>query len=80
MYGRDADVLSKALGKLGVKFVTKPSECTHLLVKSVVRTEKFLCAMANAPYVLSEKWAVMSAATRKLLRACSDVGCLRGGY
>ncbi len=55
---------------MGVKMVTKPSECTHLLVKSVVRTEKFLCAMAVAPYVLGEKWARMSAFNRKLLREC----------
>ncbi|KAI0699877.1 hypothetical protein C8T65DRAFT_580765 [Cerioporus squamosus] len=60
------DVL-KQLNKMGVKIVTKPSECTHLLVKSVVRTEKFLCAMAVAPYVLGEKWARMSAFNRKLL-------------
>ena len=56
------------LNKLGVKFVTRPTECTHLLVRSVVRTEKFLCAMAVAPFVLSEKWATMSAANRKLFR------------
>lgn len=59
---------SQGLTKLGVKIVTKPSECTHLLVRSVVRTEKFLCAMAVAPHVLSEKWAIMSAANKKLLR------------
>ena len=53
---------------MGAKIVTKPIECTHLLVRSVVRTEKFLCAMAVAPYILSEKWAVMSAANKKLLR------------
>ncbi|RPD54429.1 hypothetical protein L226DRAFT_493972 [Lentinus tigrinus ALCF2SS1-7] len=57
----------KQLTKMGVKLVTKPSECTHLLVKSVVRTEKFLCAMAVAPHVLGEKWARMSAFNRKLL-------------
>ncbi|KAI0630063.1 hypothetical protein C8Q77DRAFT_1063909 [Trametes polyzona] len=62
-----ADDVSRALKDLGVKIVTKPSECTHLIVKSVVRTEKFLCAMAVAPYVISEKWAVASAATKKLL-------------
>ncbi|OJT11416.1 BRCT-containing protein 1 [Trametes pubescens] len=62
-----ADDVMRRLGVLGVKFVQKPSECTHLVVKSVVRTEKFLCAMANAPYILNEKWAVISAASRKLL-------------
>ncbi|KAI9067528.1 hypothetical protein FKP32DRAFT_1588518 [Trametes sanguinea] len=61
------DDVIKALTKLGVKFVTKPTECTHLLVRSVVRTEKFLCAMAVAPYVLSEKWAIASATVRKLM-------------
>ncbi|OSD06683.1 hypothetical protein PYCCODRAFT_1382487 [Trametes coccinea BRFM310] len=61
------DDVVKTLTKLGVKFVTKPTECTHLLVKSVVRTEKFLCAMAVAPYVLSEKWAIASATVRKLM-------------
>ncbi|TFK90623.1 hypothetical protein K466DRAFT_543199 [Polyporus arcularius HHB13444] len=62
-----SDDVVKQLNKMGVKMVTKPSECTHLLVKSVVRTEKFLCAMAVAPYVLGEKWARMSAFNRKLL-------------
>lgn len=56
----------------------KPSECTHLVVKSVVRTEKFLCAMATAPYILNEKWAIISAASRKLLRECLYIECLLG--
>ncbi|KAI0355785.1 hypothetical protein OH77DRAFT_1424737 [Trametes cingulata] len=60
------DDVVRALTKLGVKIVTKPAECTHLVVRSVVRTEKFLCAVAVAPYVLSEKWAVVSAASRRL--------------
>lgn len=59
------------MGRMNVKIVTKPTECTHLLVRSVVRTEKFLCAMAVAPYVLSSKWAEMSAFNRKLLRKYS---------
>ncbi|KAI0744292.1 hypothetical protein C8Q80DRAFT_889499 [Daedaleopsis nitida] len=62
-----SDSVAKALGHLGVKIVTKPADCTHLLVRSVVRTEKFLCAMAVAPHILSVKWAEMSAANRKLL-------------
>ncbi|KAI0369629.1 hypothetical protein BV20DRAFT_967587 [Pilatotrama ljubarskyi] len=60
------DDVVRALTKMGVKIVTKPAECTHLVVRSVVRTEKFLCAVAVAPYVLSEKWAVVSAASRRL--------------
>ncbi|KAH9892440.1 hypothetical protein C8Q73DRAFT_698027 [Cubamyces lactineus] len=61
------DDVVRTLTKLGVKFVTKPTECTHLLVRSIVRTEKFLCAVAVAPYVLGEHWAIRSATVRKLL-------------
>ncbi|KAI0328357.1 hypothetical protein GY45DRAFT_1326498 [Cubamyces sp. BRFM 1775] len=61
------DDVVRTLTKLGVKFVTKPTECTHLLVRSIVRTEKFLCAIAMAPYVLGEHWAIRSATVRKLL-------------
>ena len=57
----------RGLTKLGVKMVMRPSECTHLLAASVVRTEKFLCALAKAPFILSEKWATQSVAAKKLL-------------
>lgn len=46
----------KALTKLGVKFTTKPSECTHLIASGMARTEKFLCALPQAPYVLGKDW------------------------
>lgn len=55
--------------KLGVTFTTRPSECTHLLAQGVVRTEKFLCALAMQSYILSEQWAIASADAKKLLRA-----------
>jgi hypothetical protein len=55
--------------KLGVMFTTRPSECTHLLAQGVVRTEKFLCALAMQSYILSEKWAIASANAKRLLRA-----------
>lgn len=58
----------QALTKLGAKMVSKPSECTYLVVKNLGRTEKFLCAMAVAPYVVTEKWALASAAAKQLLR------------
>ncbi|KAG6888376.1 hypothetical protein C0995_008814 [Termitomyces sp. Mi166 len=61
------DDVVKALTKLGVKITVKPSECTHLLVPHLVRTEKFLCALASAPFILTEKWAIESAAAKKLL-------------
>lgn len=47
---------------------TRPSECTHLLAPQLVRTEKFLCALVVAPFILTEKWAIQSAAVKKLLR------------
>ncbi|KDQ07132.1 hypothetical protein BOTBODRAFT_616780 [Botryobasidium botryosum FD-172 SS1] len=61
----DADV--KALGKLGAKITVKPAECTHLVAKSIGRTEKFLCAMPLSPYILSENWIRSSIAAKKLL-------------
>lgn len=48
---------------------SRPSECTHLLAPQLVRTEKFLCALVVAPFILTEKWATRSAAVKKLLRA-----------
>lgn len=59
--------VTKALTKLGAKMVSKSSECTYLVVKNLGRTEKFLCAMAVAPYVVTEKWALASAAAKQLL-------------
>ncbi|KAK0212813.1 hypothetical protein DFS33DRAFT_1284670 [Desarmillaria ectypa] len=60
------DVL-KHLTKLGVKLTTRPSECTHLLAPHVVRTEKFLCALAVSPWILSPEWAIESVVSNKLL-------------
>jgi len=60
------DVINK-LTKLGVKMTSKPAECTHLIAPHVVRTEKFLCALAVSSFILSEKWAVDSAAAKDLL-------------
>ena len=49
----------------------KPEECTHLIVKTLARTEKFLCAIAVAPTVVTEKWVRDSIAAKKLLRGSS---------
>ncbi|PFH45698.1 hypothetical protein AMATHDRAFT_71207 [Amanita thiersii Skay4041] len=57
----------KVLAKLGVQFTTRSTECTHLVAPGIVRTEKFLCALARAPFILSDKWANASAAAKKLL-------------
>ncbi|SJK97533.1 uncharacterized protein ARMOST_00785 [Armillaria ostoyae] len=62
-----SDDVLKHLLKLGVKLTTRPSECTHLLAPHVVRTEKFLCALAVSPWILSPEWATDSTASNKLL-------------
>ncbi|KAF8841436.1 hypothetical protein BDN67DRAFT_980341 [Paxillus ammoniavirescens] len=62
-----SDDIIKRLTKLGIKMTTKPTDCTHLIAKGVVRTEKFLCAMSVSPHVLTEEWANATAKTSKLL-------------
>lgn len=61
--------MAQRLTKLGVQMTMKPMDCTHLVAKGIVRTEKFLCAMSVSPYVLTEEWANASAKGGKLLRA-----------
>ncbi|KAJ7198551.1 hypothetical protein GGX14DRAFT_665967 [Mycena pura] len=62
-----SDEVLKALAKLGAKVTNKSTECTHLLVPGIVRTEKFLCALAGAPFILTKEWALDSAAANELL-------------
>ncbi|KAG1727036.1 hypothetical protein EDB19DRAFT_1643230 [Suillus lakei] len=57
----------KRLNKLGAKMTTKPNDCTHLVTKGIVRTEKFLCAIASSPFVLTEGWVNSSVRAGKLL-------------
>lgn len=65
---------------------TRAAECTHILAPALVRTEKFLCALAVAPFILTEAWATESAAAKRLLgrhplvfspRFCADLFTLR---
>ncbi|THH28633.1 hypothetical protein EUX98_g5551 [Antrodiella citrinella] len=62
-----SDDVQKVMTKLGVKFTTKPSECTHLVAKSIVRTEKFLCAMAAGPIIVTDKWVHTCVRTKHIL-------------
>ncbi|KAJ7032738.1 hypothetical protein C8F04DRAFT_645408 [Mycena alexandri] len=57
----------KTLSRLGVKSTTRATECTHLVVPHLVRTENFLCALTSAPFILRREWAVDSAAAETLL-------------
>ncbi|KAF5393226.1 hypothetical protein D9757_000723 [Collybiopsis confluens] len=61
------DETKKTLEKLGVRFVTKPSECTHLIAPKILRTEKFLCALAVSPCILTEQWVHDSIRANALL-------------
>ncbi|KAF8512309.1 hypothetical protein BU17DRAFT_54108 [Hysterangium stoloniferum] len=58
--------LPQALVKLGVKFTQKPHECTHLVTMGLARTEKFLCALPQAPFVLDGKWLLACASAKKI--------------
>lgn len=61
------------MAKLGAKIGVKPSECTHLVAKSLARTEKLLCAMAVAPHFVTEKWVRDSITAKRLLRGWSTL-------
>lgn len=61
----------QALTKLGAKFTEDPLECTHLIAGAFVRTEKLLCSIAVAPFILQEKWLTKSVAKRRFLRKFS---------
>ncbi|KAH8665860.1 BRCT domain-containing protein [Tricladium varicosporioides] len=47
----DAD--KKKLRELGVHVVEDPTNCTHLAAPMMVRTKKFLCALASGPTVVT---------------------------
>ncbi|KAJ7736891.1 hypothetical protein B0H16DRAFT_1326401 [Mycena metata] len=61
-----SDDIYKTLSKLGAKATTRATECTHLIVPHLVRTENFLCALTSAPFILRREWAVDSAAAEEL--------------
>ncbi|KAG8695864.1 hypothetical protein FRC09_008881 [Ceratobasidium sp. 395] len=58
----------KGMTQLGVSFTEDPAACTHLVVNSIGRTEKFLCALPVCNHVVSMKWIQESIKAGKLLR------------
>ncbi|KAG8688659.1 hypothetical protein FRC11_005011, partial [Ceratobasidium sp. 423] len=47
----------KQMERLGAKFTEDdPSQCTHLVVNSISRTEKFLCAFPVCSHVVTMNW------------------------
>ncbi|KAH8808419.1 BRCT domain-containing protein [Xylogone sp. PMI_703] len=47
------DTDKKKLRDLGILITTDPHNCTHVAAPGIVRTQKFLCALATSPIVLS---------------------------
>ena len=41
---------------MGIRLMSEGGHCTHLAAPHILRTEKFLCALAYAPIVVSLKW------------------------
>ncbi|KAH7344950.1 BRCT domain-containing protein [Rhizoctonia solani] len=47
----------KQMERLGAKFTEDdPSQCTHLVVNAISRTEKFLCAFPVCSHVVTMRW------------------------
>lgn len=42
--------------KLGILVVQDPTTCTHLAAPKMVRTQKFLCALATGPVIVSSEF------------------------
>ncbi|KAG0262287.1 hypothetical protein BG011_000115 [Mortierella polycephala] len=47
---------TKALKALGIVPTTSVEKCTHLVAKSIARTEKFLVALAQGKVIVHEDW------------------------
>ncbi|GAA5936722.1 uncharacterized protein JCM15063_001967 [Sporobolomyces koalae] len=46
----------KELKRFGITWSDKPHEVTHLVVKSLSRTEKFLCCLPFCPLIVTKDW------------------------
>lgn len=46
------------LREMGILVVTDVATCTHLASPRILRTEKFICALAHAPVVLSTNFVI----------------------
>ncbi|KPV77619.1 uncharacterized protein RHOBADRAFT_41614 [Rhodotorula graminis WP1] len=57
----------KALKSLGATWTDRPSEATHLVVKGISRTEKFLCCLPFAPKIVDKRWIDACVSAKKLV-------------
>ncbi|KAL2063008.1 hypothetical protein VTL71DRAFT_6080 [Oculimacula yallundae] len=56
----------KKLRELGILVITDPLKCTHLAAPHVVRTQKFLCALATGPVIVDSSYIDQCVKTHKL--------------
>lgn len=49
---------------MGILVVKDPLTCSHLAAPNIVRTEKFLCALATGPTIVTSKFIDASVASR----------------
>lgn len=66
-YFRDSDTTQAKLRELGIMITQDPAKCTHLAAPHIVRTQKFICALAYAPVVLSTHFVEQCLAENKKL-------------
>ena len=59
---------SQKLHNMGIQRVEDPLNCTHLVSNTILRTEKFLCAISRSPFIVTETWV------RECLRSKKVVG------
>ncbi|BGP32788.1 regulator of Ty1 Transposition [Rhodotorula toruloides] len=57
----------KALKSFGATWTDNPKDATHLVVKSISRTEKFLCCLPFVPKIVTIKWVEACLAAGKLV-------------
>ena len=54
---------------MGILITQQPTNCTHLASPHIVRTQKFICALAHAPVILSTDFVDQCLAMNKRLPA-----------
>lgn len=62
-----SDISQAQLRELGIVVTQDPARCTHLAAPHIVRTQKFICALAYAPTILSTEFIDQCLAKNKLL-------------
>jgi len=62
------DSEKRILAELGIKCVQEPGQCNYLAAPHLVRTEKFCCALARAPVVVSTDWVEVCISQERLVK------------